>query len=181
MTVVKILQYPDPRLKRKAYIVEDFGPDFQKVVDDMFDTHYAAKNCAALAATQLDIDPPPRVTVIDYSSEHDQPFCLVNAEIIAREGEQNEEEGCMSVGCDIDIMIHAHVKRSFKITVRGQDRFGKLLEFTTEGYHAKCIQHELDHLDGKVFLDHPSVSDLKRSRLERKLQKELRRRQGEGG
>ena len=173
MTIVKILQYPDKKLKRKASIVTDFGPAFQKTVDAMFETHYAAKNCAALAATQLDINPAPHVTVIDYSENHNQPFCLVNGSIIERTGEQDEEEGCMSVGCSLEIFLYAHVKRALTIKVIGQDRHGKPLEFEAQGYRAKCIQHELDHLDGKVFLDH--LTPLKRGILEKKLAKELKR------
>ena len=170
MAIVNILQYPDLRLQRKAIKVEDFGEAFQETIDDMFATHYAADNCAALAATQLDIEPAPHVTVIDFSPDHDQPLCLVNAEIIEREGEQNEAEGCMSVGCDVQIYVHARVKRALKIKVKAQDRYGSPIEFAAEGYTAKCIQHELDHLEGKVFLDR--ISPLKRKVLEKKLSKE---------
>ena len=175
MTILKILQYPDARLKRKGIKVEDFGEDFQKIVDDMFATHYAADNCAALAATQLELDNAPHVTVIDFSPERDQPLCIVNGEIITREGEQNEEEGCMSVGVDMDIYLHAKVKRALKIKVKAQDRRGKLVEFEAEGYMAKCIQHELDHLAGKIFLD--KISLLKRKMLEKKFVKEKKLRE----
>jgi peptide deformylase len=175
MATVDILQYPDKRLKRKAIRVTDFGDEFQHYVDTMFATHYAAENCAALAATQLDLAPAYHVTVIDFSAKHDQPLCIVNGEIIARAGQQNEEEGCMSVGCDVDIYLHGRVKRSLEITVRAQDRFGEPFEMQAEGYMAKCIQHELDHLDGKIFLDH--LSSLKRKILEKKLNKELRLRE----
>lgn len=174
MTILKILQYPDVRLKRKGIKVRDFGDNFQKIVDDMFATHYAADNCAALAATQLDIENAPHVTVIDFSPEHDQPLCIVNGEIIAREGEQYEEEGCMSVGVDIEIYLHAKVKRALKITVKAQDRHGQSVEFEADGFMAKCIQHELDHLDGKIFLDR--ISLLKRTILEKKLVKEKKSR-----
>lgn len=175
MTILKILQYPDPRLKRKGIKVENFNEGFQKLIDDMFATHYAADNCAALAATQLDIENAPHVTVIDFSPEHDQPLCIVNGEIIAREGEQYEEEGCMSVGVDIEIYLHAKVKRALKIKVKAQDRYGQTVEFDVEGFMAKCIQHELDHLDGKIFLDR--LSPLKRKMLEKKLIKEKRSRE----
>ena len=94
---VKIVQYPSPKLKRAAKRVEDFGSETQKIIDDMFETHYGTENCAALAATQLDFEEPLAITVIDYSEKKDQPLCLVNPEIIARSGEQNEYEGCMSV------------------------------------------------------------------------------------
>jgi peptide deformylase len=175
MSIVKILQYPDTRLKRVAQKVEDFGAEFQRYADTMFQTHYAADNCAALAATQLDLNPGYHVTVIDFSAEHDQPLCIVNGDIIAREGEQNEEEGCMSVGCDVDVYLHAKVKRAMNITLRYQDRHGEVQEMQAEGFMAKCIQHELDHLDGKIYLDR--LSTLKRKMLEKKLNKELRSRE----
>ena len=177
MAVIEILQYPDKRLKRIANKVEDFGDDFQAIVDDMFETHYNAKNCAALAATQLALDPAPHVTVIDFSPTKSEPLCIVNGEITAREGTQKEEEGCMSVGCDIDIFLHAYVKRAMKITLKAQDRYGKPFEMDAEGFMAKCIQHELDHLDGKIFLDH--LTRLKRERLIAKYKKELKYREQE--
>ena len=169
MTIIDILQYPDPRLKRKGIKVTDFGAALQKLVDDMFATHYAAENCAALAATQLDIDPAPHVTVIDFSPGRDEPLCIVNGEIVACEGQQYEEEGCMSVGYDKQINLHTRVKRALKITAKGQDRYGQPLRLTAEGFLAKCIQHELDHLDGKLYLDRISV--LKRNMVEKKLAK----------
>lgn len=173
MALIRILQYPDPRLKTLAKKVTDFkDPSFQKIVDDMFETHYAATNCAALAATQLDIQNPPHVTVIDFSPEKNSPLCLVNASIVAREGERHEEEGCMSVGCDIGINLYEKVNRSDKIKVSAYDRHGNPLELEADGFMAKCIQHELDHLDGKIFLDR--LSKLKRHRLEKKLDKSKR-------
>lgn len=168
MTVIKILQYPDPRLRKKAEKVEDFGPETQKIIDDMFETHYAAENCAALAATQLDFKNPKHITVIDFSAKKDQPLCLVNGEIIEREGEMEEEEGCMSVGLRSG-SVFEKVKRSAKIKVRAQDRHGKTIEFEAQGFMAKCVQHELDHLNGKIFLDH--LSPLKRARAEKRLKK----------
>ncbi len=168
MNTYKILQYPDPKLKRIAKKVENFeDPQFQKIVDAMFNTHYTAKNCAALAATQLDIDNPPHVTVIDFSPNHDQPLCLVNAEIIENSGEQHEMEGCMSVALGAE--IYEKVKRAFKIKIRAQDRHGKVFELEAEEFMAKCIQHELDHLNGKVYLDRLSL--LKRDRVEKKIDK----------
>ncbi len=169
MTIVKILQYPDKRLKRVSVPVEDFGPEIQKVIDDMFETHYATPNCAALAATQLDLEIPWRITVIDYSQEKNQPLCLVNAKIVSSEGEQNEYEGCMSV---FPSHIHEKVKRAQTIKVQFQDRYGKPQEIEAEGYFAKCIQHELDHLDGHVYLDH--LNQIKMERVQRKIKKILR-------
>jgi peptide deformylase len=170
MAKIRILQYPDPRLKTIAKKVEHFDdPALQKIINDMFETHYGADNCAALAATQLDIVDPPHVTVIDFSAKKNQPLCLVNGEVVSGEGEHTEEEGCMSVGCDLGVGVYEKVSRPAKITVKAFDRHGKALEFEADGFMAKCIQHELDHLNGKIFLDH--LSKLKRQRLEKKFDK----------
>src|SRR3990167_7664776 len=165
MTIVKILQYPDPRLKTKAEKVTDFGAETQKMIDDMFETHYASTNCAALACSQLDFKKPKHITVIDFSEHKNQPLCLVNAEIIERIGDETSGEGCMSVGGG----AYENVTRSAKIKVRSQDRHGKAVEFEAEGFMAKCIQHELDHLEGKLFVDH--LSHLKRDRIKKKIEK----------
>lgn len=177
MAIIDILQYPDPRLGRKGIPVTDFGPEFQRVVDDMFETHYSAENCAALAATQLALDPAPHVTVIDFSENRDHPLCIVNGKITVRDGEQYDEEGCMSVGCDQGISLHSRVKRAMNIEVNGQDRHGQELIIKASGFMAKCIQHELDHLSGLIFLDH--LSSLKREMLEKKLIKARRGLSGE--
>lgn len=170
MAIIRILQHPDPRLKTVAQPVTDFqSAEFQQIVDDMFETHYAAENCAALAATQLDLENPPHVTVIDFSEKKNEPLCLVNAKIVERMGERVEPEGCMSVGCDIGANVYEKVSRADKIKVEAFDRHGNPLNFEADGFMAKCIQHELDHLDGKIFLDR--LSKLKRLRLEQKLQK----------
>lgn len=168
MAILKILQYPNPRLKTVGKPVTVFDDNLQKIIDDMFETHYGTDNCAALAATQLDIISPPHITVIDYTPKKNQPLCLVNAEIIERQGEMIEEEGCMSVGGG----TYEKVKRSAKIRVRAQDRQGKPLEFEADGYFAKCIQHELDHLNGLIFLDR--LSSFKRQRIDKRIEK-LRR------
>lgn len=165
MTILKILQHPNPRLRTKGETVTDFGNELQKIVDDMFETHYATKNCAALAATQLDFEKPKRITVIDFSEKKNEPLCLINPEILVAEGSMIEKEGCMSV----DGGAFEKVKRAQKIKVKAQDRHGKFLEFDAEGFMAKCIQHELDHLNGKIFLDH--LSSLKRSRINERLKK----------
>lgn len=167
MAILKILQFPNPRLRTKAKHVDQIDARIQKIIADMFETHYSTDNCAALAATQLDIENPPFITVIDFSEEKNQPLCLINAEIIAREGELTIEEGCMSVG--IGQSIYEKVTRASKIKVRAMDQNGQLLEFEAEGFMAKCIQHELDHLHGKLFIDH--LSQLKRLRLEKKIEK----------
>lgn len=171
MAILRILQYPDPRLRTKAKKVDVFDDRIKKIIADMFETHYAQENCAALAATQLDIQDPPMITVIDFSENRNQPLCLVNAEIVEREGTQTQEEGCMSVAAE-NHSIFEKVTRSQKIRVKALDQNGKPLDFIAENFMAKCIQHELDHLQGKIFIDH--LSRLKRSRLENKLIK-LRR------
>lgn len=164
MGIVRILDYPDPRLKTVAEAVSDFNEEITQMIDDMFETHYAQTNCAALACTQLDFDKPKRITVIDYSDDKNEPLCLINPEIVAREGEQFELEGCMSV---YPSHIHAKVKRAKWIKVKALDRHGKPIEFEAEDYFAKCIQHELDHLDGMLFLDR--LKPVKRKMLETKI------------
>lgn len=169
MAIVKILQHPDPRLGTIAEKVTDFGPETQKVIDDMFETHYKAENCAALAATQLDFEKPKHITVIDFSPNRDQPLCLVNGEIIWRSEElMHEPEGCMSVPGG----VYETLKRSAQIKVRAQDRFGKEFEMEAQGFLSKCIQHELDHLNGKLFIDH--LSRLKRARVDKRISKYYR-------
>ncbi len=169
MATYRILQHPDVKLRRKGVPVTDFGEATQTIIDNMFETHYAADNCAALAATQLDIPNAPHITVIDFSEKRNEPLCLVNGKITARSGTMEEEEGCMSVGCAG--IVFSKVKRAARITVQAQDRHGNPLEFEAEGFMAKCIQHELDHLDGKLYIDH--LSSLKRQRIEQKIKKQL--------
>jgi peptide deformylase len=164
MTIVKILQFPNTRLRQKGKIVTDFGAHTQQMIDDMFETHYATANCAALACTQLDFQTPQHITVIDFSEQKNQPLCLVNAKITEKTGTDTSPEGCMSVHG-----AYENVTRAAKITVRAQDRFGAPLEFEAEGFMAKCIQHELDHLDGKLFLEH--LSHLKRALIKKKIAK----------
>lgn len=167
MSILRILQYPDPRLRTKAKRVEEIDDRINKIIDDMFETHYNADNCAALAATQLDIENPPSITVIDFSAERNQPLCLINPEIIDQFGENTEEEACMSVG--LGHSIYEKVTRPAKIRVKALDRQGNPIEFEAEGFMAKCIQHEVDHLNGKIYLDR--LSKLKRGRLDKKLGK----------
>lgn len=172
MTIIDILQFPDPKLKRHGKPVTDFGPEMQTLIDDIFETHYAQQNCAALAATQLDIDDAPHITVIDFSPKKDQPLCLVNAKVVASSGELCEEEGCMSVGVG-NSMVYAKVTRPSQITVEAQDRFGEPLHFEADGFMAKCIQHELDHLKGILFIDY--LSPLKRTRIVEQLNKKRKK------
>lgn len=166
MATYKILSYPDFGLKRIGKRVEVVDDHIREIIDNMFETHYNTENCAALAATQLDIPDAPAITVIDFSDEKNQPLCLINPEIIEREGEDTELEGCMSV---FPSFFHDKVTRATKIKVRALDRDGKSFEFGAEGFMAKCIQHEIDHLQGRVFLDH--LSPLKRKLADKKLDK----------
>lgn len=164
MTLLTILNYPDPKLKRIARKVSHIDDHIKKIIADMFETHYNAKNCAALAATQLDLIDPPHITVIDFSEEKNSPLCLINAEIIDRKGNHKEQEGCMSVYPD---HIHAAITRSEKITVTYLNQNGVEQTLEADGFMAKCIQHELDHLNGIIYIDH--LSKLKRSLIEKKI------------
>ena len=153
MSKYEIIQFPDERLKKVAEPVAEVNADIKKIISNMYNTLYSAKNCAALAATQLDIpwsdSIPRRITVIDFSPEKNKPLCLVNPEISEPEGQTLLKEGCMSVA-----VVTAAVKRHAKIKVKALDEHGQALEFVADGFMAKCIQHELDHLDGKIFIDH---------------------------
>lgn len=172
MSIIKILQYPNPRLKTKGKPVTKFDQELQQIIDNMFETHYAAKNCAALAATQLDFKEPKNITVIDFSENKNEPLCLINPVITHSSGEQFEEEGCMSVGLDDndgDRCLSTKVKRAYDISVSAQDRQGKPLNFKASGFLAKCIQHEIDHLNGLLYLDR--ISNLKKQQLLKKLAK----------
>lgn len=165
MARLQILEFPDPRLRTRARPVEQVDAGVRKLIDDMFETMYAAPGIG-LAATQVNVH--QRVLVIDVSEAHDRPLALVNPEVVARDGIEETEEGCLSVPG-----IYETVKRAEQIKVRALDREGKQIEFDAEGLLAVCIQHEIDHLDGKLFVDY--LSDLKRTRIRRKLEKERER------
>ena len=166
MALRSILEFPDPRLRTKAQPVTRFDAALSTLVEDMLDTMYAAPGIG-LAATQVDVH--QRVIVIDISAEHDQPLILINPEILTREGEANTEEGCLSVPGIFD-----EVKRAAKVRVRARERDGSVFERDFDDILAVCIQHEMDHLDGKLFVDY--LSDLKRERIRKKLDKERRER-----
>lgn len=176
MAILEILQYPNSRLHKKADLVETFDSEIKKVIDDMLETLHNTKNCAGLAATQLNIKNPKAITIIyDYSDEKDpEPplqrpsLCLVNPVIIAREGEFSEPEGCMSVSGG----IYEPVLRAEKVTVRAMNRDGEFFEIQAEGYMAKLLQHEIDHLNGLLFIDR--LSRLKRQRIDKRFIKHLR-------
>ena len=164
MALLPILEYPDPRLKKVAAPVTAFTPDLVKLVRDMAETMYAAPG-VGLAATQVDVH--KRVIVIDVSEAKDDLLVLVNPEIVAAEGEAECEEGCLSVPGYYD-----KVTRAARITVRARDERGGPIERTAEGLLAVCIQHEMDHLVGKVFVDY--LSPLKRARLAARQRKKQR-------
>lgn len=164
MAVKSILEFPDERLRTKAKPVENVDDNIRTLVDDMFETMYAAKGIG-LAATQIDIH--QRVVVMDVSTDKDQPLCLINPEIVEADGHQIYEEGCLSVPG-----IYAKVERANYVVLRAQDRDGATYEMEAEGLLAVCIQHELDHLEGKVFVDY--LSALKRQMVMKKLAKQRR-------
>jgi peptide deformylase len=165
MARLTILEYPDPRLRTKAATVTDFGAELQQQIDDMFETMYAAPGIG-LAATQVDIH--KRLIVIDTSENHDQPLVLVNPEVIEKRGIEEMEEGCLSFPG-----VYAKVQRANEIKIRAQDRHGQSFEIDSGELLAVCIQHEMDHIEGKLFVDY--LSPLKRDRIRKQLEKKQRR------
>jgi peptide deformylase len=161
MAQLRILEYPDPRLKKVAAPVTAFTPDIEKLVRDLAETMYAAPG-VGLAATQVDVH--KRVIVIDISDTKDRLQVFINPALVAAEGTVECEEGCLSVPGYYD-----KVTRAATITVRALDARGEPFELTTEGLLAVCIQHEMDHLEGKLFVEH--LSSLKRARLLARLRK----------
>lgn len=164
MAILDILSFPDPRLRTVAKPVEKVDGEVRRFVDDMLETMYAAPGIG-LAATQ--VNHHRRIIVIDVSEEKNEPLCLINPEILERVGVEEMEEGCLSVPGYYDT-----VQRAERIRVRALDRNGESRELETGGLLAVCIQHEIDHLDGKLFVDY--LSQLKRTRLRKKLEKEQR-------
>jgi peptide deformylase len=162
MSVHTILEFPDPRLRTKAEPVTVFDPALKQLVDDMFETMYAA-NGVGLAATQINVH--KRVLVADMSEERNQPLALINPEILEKDGTQVYQEGCLSFPG-----IFADVTRALKVKVRSHNVQGETFELEVEGPLAVCIQHEMDHLAGKVFVDY--LSPLKRSILLKRLEKQ---------
>jgi peptide deformylase len=164
MALLTILEYPDPRLRTKAASVTHVDDDIRRLIDDMFETMYAAPG-VGLAASQVNVH--KRIIVVDVSEKRDTPYAFINPTIDALEGEQESEEGCLSVPGFYEL-----VKRAQKIRVRALDRNGKPFELETDGMLAVCVQHECDHLEGKLFVDY--ISGLKRQRIRKKLQKQHR-------
>ncbi|MEW8119860.1 MAG: peptide deformylase [Candidatus Thiodiazotropha sp.] len=170
MAILDILHFPDPRLRNKAKPVAQVDDSIRRLIDDMLETMYQAPGIG-LAATQVNV--AKRVVVIDLSEEKNQPLCLVNPEIIEKDGEEQMEEGCLSVPG-----VYEMVKRANLIRVRALGRDGAAFEMEAEGLLAVCIQHELDHLEGKLFVDY--LSSLKRQRIRKKLEKESRQQEPPG-
>jgi peptide deformylase len=167
MAKLTILEFPDPRLRTRAAPVGAVDDSIRTLIDDMLETMYAAPGIG-LAATQVNVH--QRVLVADISPEQDQPLAFVNPEIIERDGKTEAEEGCLSVPGIFDKLA----TRSARIRVRALDRDGRPFELDADGLLAVCIQHEMDHLEGKLFVDY--LSELKRSRIRKKLEKERRER-----
>ncbi|MGN6328625.1 MAG: peptide deformylase [Rhodanobacter sp.] len=161
MSVLSILEFPDPRLRTRAAPVSVFDAKLKQFVADMFETMYAA-NGVGLAATQVNV--AQRVLVTDMSEGRTEPLALINAQILEKEGSQVYQEGCLSFPG-----LYADVTRALKVKVKAQDVAGNEIVVDAEGPLAVCIQHEIDHLDGKVFVDY--LSPLKRGMLLKRLEK----------
>jgi len=164
MAKLIILEFPDPRLRKKAAPIEAVDKSVQALIDDMFETMYAAPGIG-LAATQVDVH--RRLLVADVSSENNNPNVFINPEILAKDGVTVTEEGCLSVPG-----YYEEVERAEHINVRYLDRDGAEREEEYEGLLAVCVQHEIDHLDGRLFVDY--LSEAKRLRIRKKLEKERR-------
>jgi len=161
MALLQILHYPDPRLRTIAKPVSVFGEDIQRIVADMFETMYAAPGIG-LAATQVNI--ARRILVTDISRDGSDPRCFINPQIVESRGVEQMEEGCLSVPD-----VFENVERAEWVRVQAFDQHGTPFEIELDGLLAVCVQHEIDHLDGKLFVDR--LSALKRSRIRRKFEK----------
>ncbi|HUA88779.1 MAG TPA: peptide deformylase [Steroidobacteraceae bacterium] len=166
MALRTILEFPDPRLRTRAQPVTRFDAELGVLIEDMLETMYKAPGIG-LAASQVDVH--QRVIVIDISDERNEPFVIINPQILSREGDARGEEGCLSVPNVFD-----EVQRAAKIRLRWQDRDGQTHERDFEEMMAVCVQHEMDHLEGKLFVDY--LSDLKRERIRKKLDKDRKER-----
>ena len=164
MSRLDILRYPDPRLRRRAQPVRVVDDEVRRLIDDMFETMYDAPGIG-LSAPQVDV--AKRVVTIDLSEDRNEPLCLVNPEVRSATGEAKTEEGCLSVPGIFEV-----VKRPDRVLVSALDREGRPIEVDAQGLLAVCIQHEIDHLDGRLFVDH--LSKLKRQRIRKKAEKALR-------
>ncbi|MFM9971803.1 MAG: peptide deformylase [Burkholderiales bacterium] len=165
MARLTILKYPDPRLYKKAILVREFDPGLRTLIKNMAETMYSAPGIG-LAATQVDVH--KRIIVIDTSETRDQLLVLVNPEIVHRDGIQQRDEGCLSVPG-----IFEPVERALRISVKAQDELGNTISVAAEDLLSVCIQHEMDHLEGIVFVDH--LSQLKRTRIRSKILKQIKK------
>ncbi len=161
MSVLQILHYPDERLRKIAAPVKEVNSEIQRIVDDMFETMYAEEGIG-LAATQVDVH--KQIIVIDVSESRDQRLVLINPELLEKSGETGIEEGCLSIPEQ-----RALIPRAERVKIRALDRDGKPFELNANDLLAICIQHEMDHLIGKLFVDY--LSPLKRQRIRQKLEK----------
>lgn len=161
MSALQILHFPDPRLRQKAAPVAQVDDEIRQLVDDMFETMYEAPGIG-LAAVQVNV--LKRVIVIDISEDRNQPLCLINPELLETHNKEEMEEGCLSVPG-----IYENVTRAREIKVGYLDREGEPQELETDGLLAVCIQHEMDHLEGKLFVDY--LSEMKRNRIRKKMEK----------
>jgi peptide deformylase len=164
MARLSILHYPDPRLRKPAVAVETVNDSVRTLIDDMLETMYAAPGIG-LAATQVNVQ--KRIVVMDVSEEKNQPLAFINPTLLEREGENESEEGCLSVPG-----FYETVSRSERVRISALDRHGEPFALDATGLLAVCIQHEIDHLDGKLFVDY--LSALKRNRIRKKLEKQAR-------
>jgi peptide deformylase len=172
MALLPVLQHPDPRLRDKARRVERFDAALQRLIDDMFETMYAAPG-VGLAATQVGV--AQRIAVMDCSREENvrEPLVMINPEIVEQADPEDVEEGCLSVPGVVDTL-----KRFRRVKARALDRKGDAFEVEADGLLAQCIQHEIDHLDGKLYIDR--LSSLKRERLLKRLREEREQPQDKG-
>lgn len=161
MSILSILEFPDERLRKKAVPVQKVDDKIRKLVDDMLETMYESRG-VGLAATQVNVH--QRIVVIDVSEEKDAPICLINPEIVEKDGVKEGEEGCLSVPGFFE-----KVTRAEHIIVKALNKNGEPFELSCRDLLAVCVQHELDHLDGKLFVDY--LSTLKRQRIKKKLDK----------
>lgn len=161
MTIRQIIYLPDPRLRKRSTAVQTFDDKLHDLINDMFETMYAAKG-VGLAAPQIGIN--IRLSVVDVTGDKSQQLVLANPEIIASEGLVDYQEGCLSVPS-----VYEMVKRAEKVTMRAQNKFGEFYEMNACGLLGECFQHEIDHLNGKLFVD--LLSPLKRSMAKKKLDK----------
>lgn len=162
MALLEILQFPDPRLRTVATPVTKVDDELRRIVDDMYETMYHAQGLG-LAGTQVNVH--KRLFTMDLSENRNEPVCVLNPEILSKEGKQFDYHGCLSVGAGISDKI----ERAAKLRLRGMDLDGKTFEWDLEELAAICIQHEVDHLNGILFIDH--LSRLKQARVREKIKK----------